>query len=98
MTRETLTWLAALPAFFLAFSAQAHDPAEHMKGGEKPDCAAMQHMDRSRLDSDDAVMQAMMQKCMDEMHRDQAGPEDSPADHSRQNDNGDANSPAKHEQ
>ncbi|GAB3326540.1 hypothetical protein [Haliea atlantica] len=98
MTRETLRWLTALPALFLAFSAQAHDPVEHMKGSEKPDCAAMQHTDRSRLDSDDAVMQAMMQKCMDEMHRDQAGPEDSPADYSRQNDNGNANSPAKHEQ
>ena len=99
MKRKIFCWQVALavPGLLLGFSAQAHEPEKHMKEAEKPECAAMKTMDPSKMDRDDPVMQAMMQKCMDEMHQEEAGPEDSHADHSRHDDNGHANSPAEHE-
>jgi len=54
--------------FTTVTSAQAHDPKEHMKDAEKPDCSAMKDMDHSKMDMDDPVMQAMMKKCMKDMH------------------------------
>ncbi len=62
----------AISALVTAFSAEAHDPKEHMKNAEKPDCKAMEGMDHSRMDMDDPVMQAIMQKCMQEIHGDNA--------------------------
>ncbi|MGC1508722.1 hypothetical protein, partial [Ketobacter sp.] len=53
--------------FTTVTSAQAHDPKEHMKDAEKPDCSAMKDMDHSKMDMDDPVMQAMMKKCMKDM-------------------------------
>ena len=44
-------------------SAYAHDPSEHTSNSEKPKCGAMKNMDRSKMDMDDPVMQAMMKKC-----------------------------------
>lgn len=41
----------------------AHDPAEHAKMAEAPDCDAMKKMDHSKMDMNDPVMQAMMKKC-----------------------------------
>ncbi len=41
----------------------AHDPAEHAKTAEAPDCEAMKKMDHSKMDMNDPVMQAMMKKC-----------------------------------
>lgn len=41
----------------------AHDPAEHAKTAEAPDCDAMKKMDHSKMDMNDPVMQAMMKKC-----------------------------------
>lgn len=55
--------------FTTAMSAQAHDPKEHMKDAEKPDCSAMKDMDHSKMDMDDPVMQAMMKQCMSEANR-----------------------------
>ncbi len=52
----------------MAFGAQAHDPKEHMKDAEKPDCKAMKDMDHSKMDMNDPVMQAMMKQCMDGMN------------------------------
>ena len=43
--------------------AYAHDPSEHTSNSEKPKCEAMKNMDRSIMDMDDPVMQAMMKKC-----------------------------------
>lgn len=68
MKYNYLTRLAAVAALFVAFSAQAHDPKEHMKDAQNPDCAAMANMDHGHMKKDDPVMQAMMQKCMKEMH------------------------------
>jgi hypothetical protein len=41
----------------------AHDPAEHAKTAETPDCDAMKKMDHSKMDMNDPVMQALMKKC-----------------------------------
>lgn len=74
-----------------ALSAQAHDPKEHMKDAEKPDCTAMDSMDHSKMDMNDPVMQAMMQQCMKGMHHNnsdkneaQADPEDNEANSDEQ--------------
>jgi hypothetical protein len=82
-----LMWLS-VPPLLLAFSACAHDPAEHMKEGQKPDCAAMKNMDHSKMDMKDPVMQAMMQKCMKEMHGDQAPEGDDHSAHQQHDDQG----------
>ncbi len=50
-------------------SAQAHDPSMHKEKAEKPDCAAMENMDHSKMDANDPVMQAMMKKCMGQIHQ-----------------------------
>jgi hypothetical protein len=46
-------------------NAYAHDPKEHAKEKEKqaPNCAAMQDMEKSKMDKSDPVMMAMMKKC-----------------------------------
>lgn len=70
MKHKTLSWLLAVPALTLTLAVQAHDPKEHMKDAERPDCAAMKDMDHSTMDMNDPVMQAMMKKCMGAMHGD----------------------------
>ena len=60
--------LLALTIVATAMNAQAHEPKEHMKDAEKPDCSAMKDMDHSKMDMNDPVMQAMMKKCMKDMH------------------------------
>ncbi len=87
--RNLLTGLA-VPALLLAVSAYAHDPAEHMKDneGQKPDCSAMKNMDHSKIDMDDPVMQAMMQKCMKQMHGDQTQGEDDHSAHQQPDQDG----------
>tara|TARA_R110001599_G_scaffold351965_2_gene585343 strand:+ start:3299 stop:3511 length:213 start_codon:yes stop_codon:yes gene_type:complete len=39
-----------------------------MQNAEQPDCPAMKNMDQSKMDMNDPVTQAMMQKCMKGMH------------------------------
>ena len=46
-----------------AMTAQAHDPKEHMTDVKKPDCGMMGNMDHSKMDMNDPVMQAMMERC-----------------------------------
>ena len=57
----------AISTLAFTLSAQAHDPKEHMNNAEKPDCAAMENMDHSKMDMNDPVMQAMMKQCMGDM-------------------------------
>ena len=52
-------------ALIASLSAQAHDPSEHKATDQKPDCAAMNTMDHSKMDPNDPVMLAMMRKCKD---------------------------------
>lgn len=60
-----ITLAAAL--LTVAQTAFAHDPAEHAKEAAAakagPDCAAMQGMDHSKLDTKDPVTLALMAKC-----------------------------------
>lgn len=65
----------------LVSTVQAHDPKEHMKDAEQPNCAAMKDMDHSKMDMKDPVMQAMMKQCMGSMHTDNEASEASPDDH-----------------
>lgn len=68
MKLNLLSPFLVLAALGVAFSAQAHDPKEHMKDAETPNCTAMKDMDHSKMDMNDPVMQAMMKKCMKDMH------------------------------
>jgi hypothetical protein len=62
--RSFLIW-SSMPAVLLAVSAYATEPAAPAKDALKPDCAAMNGMDMSKMDMKDPAMQEMMQKCMD---------------------------------
>lgn len=102
MKRHSLCYFVALPAMLLALSALAHDPKEHMKEAQAPDCAAMKDMDHSKMDMKDAVMQAMMQKCMKAMHKDEEGSHEANGDkghhdHGKQNEMADEKNSAKHQ-
>lgn len=61
--------IVGLAALGIAFSAQAHDPEEHMKDAEQPHCATLKTMDQSTMDGNDPVQQAMMKQCMQDMHK-----------------------------
>ena len=67
MRSKFLTLSIAISTLAFTLSAQAHDPKEHMNNAEKPDCAAMENMDHSKMDMNDPVMQAMMKQCMGDM-------------------------------
>jgi hypothetical protein len=66
--RRTFIYLPAFLSLLLVASAYAHDPAEHAKEGSQPDCSSMKEMDPAKMDMKDPVTQAMMQKCMKDMH------------------------------
>ena len=67
MRSKFITLSIAISTLAFTLSAQAHDPKEHMNNAEKPDCAAMENMDHSKMDMSDPVMQAMMKQCMGDM-------------------------------
>ena len=67
-----VNYILLVAGLSLPLLTQAHDPKEHMKDAEKPDCAAMNNMDHNKMDSNDPVMQAMMKKCMADTHHQQA--------------------------
>lgn len=76
--------LLSSTTLFLSVTANAHDPKEHMKDAQNPDCAAMKDMDHEKMDMEDPVMVAMMSQCMNSMaHAETAEEEesDSYADH-----------------
>ena len=54
-----------IAALIASLSAQAHDPSEHKATDQKPDCAAMNAMDHSKMEPNDPVMLAMIRKCKD---------------------------------
>ncbi len=63
-------FLALTGTLAVPFSAEAHDPKEHLKDAESPNCAAMRNMEHGKMDANDPVMQAMVKQCMDELHHD----------------------------
>ena len=79
MNLKALPILVTTITLSLSFVAQAHDPKEHMKNAEKPDCAAMENMGHGDMDMNDPVMQAMMQKCMDNKDKNKASEHSSKA-------------------
>lgn len=71
---------AVLFAAAITLPAFAHDPSLHKPGDTKdPDCAQMEHMDMSKMDSKDPVMKAMHDKCMAAMKHDHDGHDQKPA-------------------
>lgn len=56
-----------LAATLYALPSVAHDPKEHQAQSAKPDCAAMENMDASKMDMNDPVMIALSKKCMNKM-------------------------------
>ncbi len=57
-------------ALSVSILAAAHDPKEHAKESEAPDCQTLASMDHEKMDMDDPVMQAMLTKCKDAMTED----------------------------
>ncbi|MCC6201762.1 MAG: hypothetical protein IT494_02000 [Gammaproteobacteria bacterium] len=68
--------LITASALALAFSVHAHEGEDHTKKADKPDCAAMDRMDHSKMDANDPVMQAMMKKCMKDAAHDASAAHD----------------------
>ncbi|UTF61241.1 MULTISPECIES: hypothetical protein [Gilvimarinus] len=94
MNMTTSILLSTLLTTTLA--AQAHDPKEHKKDAENPDCSEMKNMDHSKMDMDDPVMKAMMKKCKKDMHHDNENNE-SDSDHAHDdNQNKDEHAEHKH--
>lgn len=81
MQTKRFTPIIAFAALGVAFSVQAHDPKEHMKDAENPNCAAMKNMDHSKMDMKDPVMQAMMKQCMKDMHHNEPEKDQAQTDH-----------------
>lgn len=70
MKKSLFRCTLACAGLLMIAPAFAHDPAEHEKAAEAPDCEAMKTMDHSKMDMNDQVMQAMMKKCGDVHHSD----------------------------
>lgn len=96
MKRQAFTYFLAFSALLLTLPTQAHDPKEHMKEAQAPDCAPMKEMDHSKMDMQDPVMQAMMQKCMKTMHHDENGANHEQTGHKKNNKKTDPKMPAHH--
>ena len=68
-----------------------HDPEEHEAESTTPECAAIANIDASKVDSNDPVMKAILQKCQaamdgddndDDGHHDEERSEEHSADES----------------
>lgn len=69
MKKYVVTFCLAFSSALCAVSVLAHDPEEHVEESQKLDCSVMEKMDHKNMDMNDAVMQAMMKKCMNKMKR-----------------------------
>ena len=86
MNKITLNVLVLSITAVFAVSAHGHDPKEHMKDAEKPDCAAMKNMDHSKMDMNDPVAMALMKKCMNSSHSKDDGQDGHDQDHKQHHD------------
>lgn len=68
MSTQSFRSLLAI-LLFLTVPAMAHDPSEHMRAAENPDCTTMDGSSHEGMDSNDPIVQAMMKKCMSAMHK-----------------------------
>lgn len=71
MKNIILTFASTLLIITFTISAQAHDPKEHINKGVKPDCSAMENIDREKNGMEDPVMQAIMKQCMQSIPSDE---------------------------
>ncbi|TVZ37448.1 hypothetical protein P886_1789 [Alteromonadaceae bacterium 2753L.S.0a.02] len=85
MSKKILAGIAAT-TLIIAVSAQAHDQGEHTPGAPTPNCEKMKTMDHSKMDMDDAVMQAMMKQCaaVEQHHHTTANKEEMAMHHDHQ--------------
>jgi len=60
----------ALVVALYAAPGLTHDPQEHEAESTTPECAAIANIDASKVDSNDPVMQAILQKCQTATHDD----------------------------
>lgn len=99
MKFKVLYWQSTvfLSALLLAYSVQPHEIEKHMKDAVKPDCAAMKNIDPAKMDRGDPVTQAIMQKCMNELHRDELTPDSSHDSYSGEGEKAEAKHPSKHQ-
>lgn len=68
-------------SLLLSMFVTAHDPGEHAKESEAPQCEALASMDQGEIDMNDPVMQALYAKCKQETaddHHDDGHAEDFP--------------------
>ena len=63
-------FIAMTAALLVSMLAGAHDPKEHAKESEAPDCQTLASMDQETMDMDDPVVQAMLAKCKETMTED----------------------------
>ncbi|WP_339898063.1 hypothetical protein [Paraglaciecola polaris] len=59
---KILTTLVVISAAY-SVGGYAHDPKEHSKEKEAPNCEIMQDIEQGKLDKNDPVTIAMMKKC-----------------------------------
>lgn len=59
--------IVLIAALLVSMLAAAHDPKEHAKESEAPDCKSLALMDHEKTDMDDPVMKAMFAKCKQAM-------------------------------
>ena len=63
-------WIVLTTALLVSMLAAAHDPKEHAKESEAPDCQTFASMDHAKMDMNGPVMQAMRAKCKEAMAED----------------------------
>ncbi len=59
--------IVLVPLLLVSMLVTAHDPKEHAKETEAPQCEALASMDQSEIDENDPVMQAVYAKCRQAM-------------------------------
>tara|TARA_R110002072_G_scaffold13418_7_gene56189 strand:+ start:19686 stop:19958 length:273 start_codon:yes stop_codon:yes gene_type:complete len=65
MHNRIVKTLLGISLVFFVLTATAHDPKEHTKEQQAPDCASMKDM---KMKMNDPITQAMMQQCEKDMH------------------------------
>ena len=64
MKHKIIASMMALSSLMLSIHVQAHEADAHKDNVQAPDCSSMKGMDHAKMDMNDPVMKAMMEKCM----------------------------------
>ena len=70
MSKQISLLTSALVMALYAVPGLTHDPEEHEAESVSPDCAAIENIDASKVDSNDLVTLAILQKCEDTVQDD----------------------------